>query len=169
MDKHTTYTKHFKSAYTLIEVLIVVVVISIAGAIVVPQMLSAGTLGVQAAARMVMADILYTQNEAIAQQANRKVIFDIPNNRYRLTDANDQTLSVNWKSGVGQNYIVEFDNDSRFEGVTIVSATFGSGNVLEFDDMGGPLNGGTVDLTFNNDTYRITVAPFTGRVTVDRI
>ena len=157
------------SAYTLIEVLIVVLIIGVASAIVVPQMLSAGTLGVQAAARMIMADILYAQNEAIAQQSNRKVVFDVPNNRYRLTDATGQTLTVNWKGSTAQNYVVDFNNDDRFNRVQIVSAAFSSGNTLEFNDMGGPLNGGTVELRFNNDRYRITVAPFTGRVTVDKI
>ena len=46
-------------AYTLIEVLIVVVIIGIAGAVVVPQLLAGNSMDAQAAARMVIADIVY--------------------------------------------------------------------------------------------------------------
>ena len=66
--------------FTLVEVLIVVVIIGIVGAIVVPQILTAGTLGVQAAARMVIADLQFAQNDAIARQAPRRVVFEGGNN-----------------------------------------------------------------------------------------
>ena len=56
-------------------------------------------------------------------------------------------------------------------GVAIVSANFGgtTPTVLEFDALGGPLNGGTVEIEFQDQRYRVTVAAFTGRVTVQQI
>jgi len=159
-----------RSGYTLVEVLIIVAILGIAAAIVVPQMLAAGTLGVQAAARIIIADILFAQNDAIAKQRTRKVVFNPTNESYSLTDENDAVLTANWKSGDANNYIVDFINDSRFQGVVIVSADFGGGatkETLEFDDLGGPLNGGTVEIEFQGERYRITVASFTGRVTVE--
>ena len=158
-----------KRAYTLVEVLIVVVIIGIAGAIIVPQILASGTLGVQAAARMIIADILYAQNEAIAQQSDRHIVFDAANDSYKLTDAEGTTLSVEWKSGNTENYIVNFANDSRFQGVRINSADFGGSADLAFDDLGTPTSGGTVVIEFKGDRYQVTVAAFTGRVTVARL
>jgi prepilin-type N-terminal cleavage/methylation domain-containing protein len=157
------------AGFTLVEVLAVVVIMGIAAAIVVPQMLAAGTMGVQAAARMVISDLLYAQNEAIAQQAARRVVFDVANNSYRITDASDTTLSVSWKNGSAENYIVDFANDSRFSGVTLQSADFGGTATIEFDDLGGPNSGGTIELVFKNIRYRVTVAAFTGRVTVAKL
>jgi len=154
--------------YTLVEVLIIVVILGIAAAVIVPQMLAAGSLGVQAAARVIIADILFAQNDAIAKQRTRKVVFDSANESYSLVDENDAVISANWKGG-GPDYVVSFIDDTRFQGVVIVSADFGGATpqTLEFDDLGGPLNGGTVEIEFQGRRYRITVASFTGRVTVE--
>jgi prepilin-type N-terminal cleavage/methylation domain-containing protein len=155
-----------RRAFTLVEVLVVVAIIGIAGAIVVPQMLRAGSLSIQAAGRSIIADLLYAQNDAIAMQSGRRVVFDVPNNRYRLTDAAGTTLTVPWKSGVSGNYVVDFGADSRFQGVKLTAASFSGQAHLEYDDLGAPSTGGTVELEASGFRYRITVAPMTGRVSI---
>jgi hypothetical protein len=112
---------------------------------------------------MIISDVLLAQNEAIARQTPRKVVFDVPNNAYRLTDDNDVTLTVNWKAG---NYVVDFDADNRFAGVQIQAVDFSGSNTVTFDELGAPSSGGTVDLSAGGTSYRVTVRPFTGRVTV---
>lgn len=158
-----------RTGYTLVEVLIVVTILGIAAALVVPNMLAAGTLGVQAAARIIVADILYAQNEAIAQQRTRSVVFDPANESYSLQDEFGAVLTARWKSGSANNYAVDFTTDDRFQGVVIVSADFAGVSTLEFDALGGPVNGGTVVVEFQGTQYRVTVASFTGRVTVEQI
>ncbi len=159
------------AGYTLVEVLIIVAIIGIAAAIVVPNMLAAGTLGVQAAARIIIADILFAQNDAIAQQQNRRVVFDPANESYSLIDEVGTVLTARWKGGSDNNYTVDFTTDTRFQGVVIVSANFGGATpqTLEFDALGGPLSGGTVEIEFQGTRYRVTVAAFTGRVTVQQL
>lgn len=158
----------FVRGFTLVEVLAVVVIIGLAGAVVVPSLLRRGTLEVQAASRMLVSDILLAQNQAIATQESRQLIFEPAQNRYRITDPNGNTVSATWISGGAENYIVDFDTDPRFAGVTLVAPVFGATNppTLQFDTLGGPVNGGTVDLISGNFRYRVTVAPFTGRVTL---
>lgn len=155
-------------AYTLVEVLITVTIMAIAAAVVVPQMIQSGTLSVQAAGRMLIADILIAQNEAIAQQANRRVVFDSANNRYHLALADGSVLGKAWINGdtAAGNYIVDFSSDQRFDGVKLANVDFAGGNVLEFDALGAPSNGGSVDVEFQQHQYRITVTPITGRVTI---
>ena len=158
-----------RTAFTLIEVLAVVVIIGLAGAVVVPSLMRPGTLGVQAAGRMVISDILIAQNEAIALQTTRQVIFEPALNRYRVADAGGNTINAPWKAGgVAVNYIIDFDTDARFAGVTLQLPTFTGVDpqVLEFDVLGAPQNGGTVDLVAAGFRYRVSVAPFTGRVTI---
>ena len=162
------------TGFTLIEVLMVVAIIAIAGAVVVPQMLQAGTFHSQAAARVVIADLLYAQNDAIAAQAPRRIVFEPNLNRYRLTDEQGTTLTANWMSGgdAGANYLVDFAADRRFSGVQITLADFADTTTLEFDDLGAPSSGGSVELTSLTSTnvqYRINVAPFTGRVTIESV
>jgi len=171
MTKRSTHP-----GYTLIEVLITVAVIGLASAIVVPSLMQAGTLGLQAAARIVIADLLLAQNDAIAYQAPRRVVFDVDNNEYRLesgvTDADGDitwsTLHADWQGGDGGNYIVDFDTDSRFDGVVLIEADFGDATSVAFDELGGPSSGGFVRLRFDQETYRVEVAEFTGRVSVER-
>ena len=182
-----TRSPRLGQGFTLIEILVVIAIIGVAGAVVVPSMLSTGNMGVQAAARMVIADIIFAQNDAIADQGERRVVFDVANNRYWLSDddsfdmttipAPTTAMNVAWKGeNIAGNYIFDFDTDSRFQGVAIQNAGFpaGGGGVpgtptLEFDSLGGPTSGGSVDVARGNLVYRITVADFTGRITIAQI
>jgi len=176
-----TSRRRLKAGYTLVEVLVTVTIMGLAAAIVVPNMLKAGTLGVQAGARIIIADLLFAQNEAMAQQSTRRIVFDPDNNSYRVekydSGAAAWVLEFNPSKGSGnnqQNYEVEFEEDGRFKGIQIISAVFstaidGSTSTIEFDDLGNPSSGGTIELRFEEHRYEIKVAPFTGRVTVERI
>ena len=150
-------------AFTLIEVLVVVVIIGIAAGIVVPQILNSGSLTIQGASRHVIADLLVAQNEAIARAQRRFVIFDVANESYRITDQDQVTITADW---MDKPYVVSFLADDRFEGVRIDAVNFAGNAFVSFDELGAPSNGGTIDLSFDQNRYRVTIAPFTGRVTV---
>lgn len=163
------------AGYTLIEVLIVVTIIGVAGAVVVPHMLDASTLGIQAAARTVIADLLYGQNEAVVQQRPRRVVFDTDAERYWLEDEEGQAIALNWRVG-GENF-VDFNADERFRGVLLAKVTVDAGGnatfvddggtlTFEFDELGAPSQGGHVGVIAGEQRFRISVADFTGRVTV---
>ena len=156
-----------RRGFTLVEVLIVLVIIGIAAGIVVPHMLETGTLRAQAAARAIIADILFAQNEAIAMQTTRRVVFDLDANQYSLTDAGGTALPAPSRSG--GLYTVDFRNDRRFQGVELSAANFDDEPVLEFDALGAPASGGQVEVTAGDTRYRITVATFTGRVTIELV
>ncbi len=152
-----------RRAFTLVEILVVIIIVGIAAMVVVPQVGSAGTLSIQAAARRVIADLLVAQNEAIARGASRSVIFDVAGESYRMVDENGATVQMAWMNGP---YVVSFADDNRFDGVAIDTASFGTQSKITFDDLGAPSTGGTIDLVSGSVRYRVTVAPFTGRVTV---
>jgi prepilin-type N-terminal cleavage/methylation domain-containing protein len=155
---------HCRRGYTLVEVLVVVSIIGIIGAIVVPQMIEPGNLRVQAATRAIVADLLVAQNEAIAHQSPRRVIFEPAQGRYRIADHDGISVVANWQSGAV--YVVDFTNDSRFAGVSIQSVDFSGQLLVEFDELGAPSSGGTIDLVAGRTHYRISMAPFTGRITI---
>jgi type II secretion system protein H len=155
-----------RGGFTLVELLVVIVILGIAAAMVVPQMLNAGQMTIQAAARMVVSDIVYAQNEAIARQQTRQFIVDEDANAYRVTDGAGDALAAPW---LGGTLVVDFDTDKRFRGVSVTDADFGGSATLGFDELGTPTAGGTVDLNTNGYRYRVTVTAFTGRVTVEPV
>ena len=153
------------SAFTLIELLMVMIVLAIAAVVVVPRIARSDTFEVQGAARALVSDLLYAQNEAIGGQATRRVIFDVNGDSYRLTDATNATLPAKW---LGGSYEVRFGAASDFPSVTIDATSF-TNDTVTFDELGSPSEGGTIDLTAGSTKYRITVTAFTGRVTVDEV
>lgn len=179
-SRHTSAIS--ERAYTLVEVMVVVVIMGIAGALVAPSMGQAGVLRIQAAVRSVVADITFAQMDALGYQEQRAVVFDVENNRYTLVQVNGSSIDVDADAlydnhGPGQRYRVSL-NDDVFGGTRIESADFDGDNVLIFDEIGGPVaspgsgtlsDGGSVVLAGPLSRFRINVAAFTGRVTVTRL
>ena len=64
-----------RRAYTLVEILIVVAVLGIAGALVIPSMSQTGVLRIQAAVRTLVADMTFMQADAMAFQSRRVMVF----------------------------------------------------------------------------------------------
>lgn len=160
--------QHKSWAFTLTEVLVVVTIMGLAAAVVVPQMLKPGTMHVQAAVRSIIADILVAQNEAVVRQSTRRVVFNTIDSQYSLTDGDGNPITGPW--GKGGQYVVSFRKDSRFSNVRIENVDFGNDpdakSVIAFDELGVPSSGGTVDVVSGTTRYRISIAPFTGKVTV---
>ena len=64
-----------RRAFTLVELLIAVTVMGIAGALVIPSMSQVGALRGQTAVRTIVADITYAQSEALAHQRRYVIVF----------------------------------------------------------------------------------------------
>lgn len=175
-------TDRIARAYTLVEVLVLVVIMGIAGAVVIPSMSGAGTLRVQAGVRTVVADITFAQMDALSYQESRAIVFDAENNRYTLVEVVGGEIDPDANAlydphGPGQRYIVELGKHD-FGGARLTDVDLNGGDTLIFDPMGGPVaaadsdelsSGGSVTLQAPQGTFRINIAAFTGRVTVTRL
>src|SRR5207247_4722658 len=64
-----------RAAYTLLEMLIVITVLGIAGAMLIPNMVNRDSMKVQAAVRRVIGDLCFAQSDALAHQELRQVHF----------------------------------------------------------------------------------------------
>lgn len=165
--------------FTLLELLVTIVILGIAGAMVIPAMGETGILKVQGAVRSIVADLTFAQADAVAFQERRAVVFDVQDNGYRLIqvpgntlDPDNNTLYDPTKSD--GRYIMSL-SDPRFGGARLESATFDNEPYVIFDALGGPVadaagaipgSGGTVVITGSNQRFTVTVEAFTGRVTV---
>lgn len=166
-------------AFTLLELLVTIVILGIAGALVIPAMGETGILRVQGAVRSVVADLTFAQADAVAFQERRAVVFDVPNNVYRLIQVPGNTLdpenNTMYDPGKPDGRFVMSLSDPRFGGSRLESASFDNEPHVIFDAMGGPVadaagaipgNGGTVVITGSNQRFTVSVEAFTGRVTV---
>ncbi len=170
-----------RRAFTLVELLIVVVLLGIAGAMVIPAMGQTGILRVQAAVRTVVSDITFAQSDAVAFQERRALVFNIDEDEYRVvsvpgTDIDPGVDTMFHPSKPGGLYVVRFDGE-EFGDSRITQVDFAGEEVLIFDPLGGPIDeptdntpgvGGTITLIGSGAVFEIDVEPFTGRVTVER-
>lgn len=172
--------RELRGGYTLIEVLIVVVVLGIAGAMVVPTMGNTGIVRVQAGVRQIVSDITFIQSDAVAFQERRAMVVDPTTNSYTLVQVPGTTIDTTTNAlfdptKPNGRYVVNL-SDPIFGGATITACDFGAGSrTLIFDALGGPLataggnapgQGGTITVQGAGATFVISVEAFTGRVTV---
>lgn len=153
---------HGERAFTLIEVLIVVLIAGILAATVVPAMLSADSVQIVAAGRMLASDMQYAQTEAISTQTPVTVSFDPAGETYSLSNASGTLINPI----TGNSYIVVFSANSSLNDVDLVSADFDGAAFVIFDEMGAPDASGSVTLQAGPHSLRVNVANATGTVTV---
>ena len=169
-------------AYTLIELLIVVGVLGLAASLLIPSLNNTDSLSIQGAVRRVIGDLHFAQSDALAQQEYRRVEFFDDGSGYVITRspfnaASDYITDPMARAGTDQAYIVLFSTDERFEGIEISAVDIDGGeDFITYDELGGTITdggdagtGGTIILTSPNAEYRITVAGFTGKLTVEDI
>lgn len=168
--------------YTLVEVLIVVTVLGIMGAMVIPQVSSADSLRTRAAVRAVIADITYLQSDAMAFQRGRAMVFDVDTNSTLGLEVNGPTLDI------VNDVLFEPSRASGQLELDLADATFGvsrleyvsidGGNVLIFDEMGAPVTapqgnapstGGLIVIEGPVDSYWLRIDGFTGHVSSGRV
>lgn len=148
--------------FTLLELIVVIVILAIVAAVVVPYAVGTTSLQARSAARMLMADLEYAQNQAIVTQADITVSFSTTDNSYTVSNESGPLIHPITK----QAYTVDFDTQKGLERVCISSASFGGGPAVTFNPLGAPSANGTVTLVAGAHTYLVEVAPITGRVSV---
>jgi general secretion pathway protein H len=164
-----------RGAYTLIEVLLVIVLMGVASALVVPSLGTTDVLRIQSAVRTIVADLNFAQSDALARQRGRAVMFDVPHNSYSIVEVRGATLNP----ATDTIYTVKLSNTRKFNDAQLVSANFDAGSHnLVYDELGGPVtgpgsstpgNGGTIVITGSRSTFNVIIEPYTGRVTVNRV
>lgn len=169
-------------AYTLVEVLVVVTILGIAGMLVIPSLSQADVLRIQGAVRTIVSDLTYAQADALAYQEQRAVVFNDRENYYTLVEVDeggvDADTNALWNPmGPDQRYVVSLD-DAAFGQSRLTRVAFDDVDYVIFDELGGPVlapgsdqpgNGGSVDVIGPQARFRIFVAPFTGAVTVSEV
>jgi hypothetical protein len=179
-----------RRGYTLIEVLIVVTILGLAGALLVPYLSSKGDFDTQAAVRALIADITFAQSDALANQGFRRVHFFADGTGWCLVRVAEDDLAEPFDPAVADyvydplasnaergSYIVNLQESQRFSSVRVQAVDLDGGKrAITFDELGGtvgagglPGTGGRIVLTSPQATYQVDVSPVTGKVRVTRL
>ena len=159
-------------AFTLIEIIIVMVILVIAAMLAVPMVSSAAGMQLQSAANILSADLEYAKSLAITRQRSYSVVFNVGNNSYEIHDS-DGVITHPMQSS--KPFSVDFDADSRLNRVEITDADIDGVATITFDYLGSPysgsgtttpLNSGVVTLQADTITMTVNVEPVTGYITV---
>jgi type II secretion system protein H len=171
-------------AFTLVEVLCVVMLIGISAAIVVPQFATRDDLQTTAAARVLMADLMYAQNSAIATQKKHYVEFTGSSYTLYQRDSDSSALYAIANPVSHSTYSVTFgDTNPTYPTTTIASINFdgSASQAIQFDSLGLPsvyniaadsavslANTGTITLSTTSGTFptAVTIDPTSGEATV---
>lgn len=160
-----------KNAFTLIELIVVMVILSIAALLAIPMISSAADVQIRSAANMIAADLDYAKSMAISRQQYYSVVFNSANESYEVHDKDGNVIDHPIKAG--SNFVVNLQADSRLSRVDIVSAVFDSQASVSFDYLGSPYNGsgtalnsGQITLQAGSFSMTVTVEPMTGYVTI---
>ena len=169
--------RQFQSGLTLVEILMVVLIIGIASTVAITMLGSSGDLQVRAAARALVADLLYAQTRAISMQQPCKVVFDTTHQSYELQDAAGHVIADPAHPAPAgadpndYNYQVFLGAGSRYSKVNLSQVNFNGTSTVWFDDMGAPYGGdnnpltsGTAQLTADALQIQVHVEPVTGRI-----
>ncbi len=147
-------------AFSLVEVIIVVVIISIAAVLVVPMFSATNQSRLIAAAQLLAADLDFAKVESITHSDDpRTMVFDSSGAWYYIAAASDTDTPVTNPIG-NLPYRTTFGNDRAAEmvGVTIVSTAVGDDDQLAFGAFGQIDQTTAAEITLGIGDYRITVS-----------
>lgn len=144
--------------FTLIEMVVVVVVMAILGAIAVPRFTSAASHHrADAAAVRIMRDLTLARAHARATSASLTVTFDVATSSYELVGMAHPNRS-------SEDYVVPLAKEPYR--ATIVSADFDGDAEVIFDGYGTPDSGGTVIIRNGNWVRTIELDANTGETRI---
>lgn len=149
--------------FTLVEIIIVVVILSIAAMTAIPLMSSASSVQIRSAANLIAADLEYAKSMAISRGQNYYVRFNESANSYQIEDQDNNVIQHPVKKGF--NYVMNFTNDKRVGKVDITNVSFPS-DIVRFDCLGSPDNGGVITINADGTTATISVEPVTGYISI---
>lgn len=163
-----------RPGFTLIELLMVVAILGIAATVAISTMGDTADMQARAAARELMATMLYAQTFAISTQQDCKVIFDADAESFAVRNAADAVVTNPYNPAHGLE--ITYPNSSQYRRVTLSDVDFNGESTVLFDDLGAPydgdghqLNVGHVTLTAGGTSLRIDVTPVSGRISITEL
>jgi len=161
-------------AYTLAEMIVVVLVVAIAAAIVVGSIGTTKDAQAISAARVLASDVELARNLAVTTQAPHTMLFSSDRQSYKVV-ANYTgggyalATAVEHPVRANERFEVRLASLNGMGSVVVETVSFGGQAYVTFDAEGEPSNGGSVTLQSGESGMVISVEALTGAVSVARL
>jgi prepilin-type N-terminal cleavage/methylation domain-containing protein len=152
-----------RRGFTVFELLLVIVVVSMVAAVTVPAFFSLPEVSLENASILLANDLRTAQNQAAFEGRAACFRFLPDGDGYVVTDATGNVLE---NPATGRAFERSYSSDGVFKGVWIRSARTGREGVLRIDDHGRPRESAHVTLSFRGDSRDVLVEEGTGRLTI---
>lgn len=156
--------------FTLVEIVIVLVILSIVALAAIPLVSSGGSMQIRSAANLIAADLEFAKSTAIGRGESFTVVFDDTTESYTIKDAKGEKIAHPVKKGF--DYIMNLGEEG-LDKVDIFGVDFDGTSEIKFDYLGSPYNGdnnplssGTISLKAGSATMTIIVEPVTGFISI---
>jgi type IV fimbrial biogenesis protein FimT len=147
-----------RRAFTLVELVVVVLLMGILTAVAAPRFNAALSRSrVEAACQRIKTDLAWARQTALTKSATQSVQFFTSPARYTVTGVADLDRQAN-------AYSVALD-DATYRS-SIQSATLGADAIVQFNRYGQPDSGGTITVRSGSVTRTVTVDAATGGASV---
>ena len=157
----------------MIEIMMVVSIIAIIGALSIPMFKGSDSAKLRGAAAILAADIDAARTESVTHGEDRRLlVFDTTNHAYHIAPASDTSTPIT-VGGNNQPYTLTYGqgNAQHLTGVTIQSASVGGDDELGFG-VYGELDQATdaaITLEANGATITLIINATTGEVTIGQL
>jgi hypothetical protein len=145
----------------------ILLILGILAGVAIPRFAAFFVMKLEGGRKKMIYDIRYIQQMAVSRHTNTRVVFNTVSETYSAQEESPQGSGtwVDMNSPFIRSALqVNFANDHQYNGIDITSASFGGGSTLQFDWKGIPANGGTVVLSYKDESRTITVEANTGFV-----
>ncbi|MDP7289660.1 MAG: GspH/FimT family pseudopilin, partial [Phycisphaerae bacterium] len=146
--------------FSLVEILVMGMVLTIAMAIVVPLLGSSNYSMSLAGAMRMASDLQYAQDAAIATQKDITVTFDTSSEAYWLSNASGVLIHPITNSA----YKTDFKTITELAHLDIVKTS--GGRSVTFDPSGVPATGDKIVLRAGDSLFYVSISAVTGTVSV---
>lgn len=156
--------------FTMFEIMVVVLILGILGAVAVPSINSTfDEMKLSGASGEVVSAIQYCQSLAVKEDKAHKIHFSDVNERI-ICDYTEGTKSYIVIHPIDKKpYDFKFTSEGPFQGVDLVSASFGPSikKSCEFNGLGEPESSGSVVLSYKGYQRTINVSYPLGKISVN--
>lgn len=159
-----------RCAFSMIELVMVLLVIGIAAAMVVPKLESTEASRLTSAANMLAADIDYARVESITNPDDTRLfIIDADHSGYTIAPSSDPTTTISHPVANGP-FSIRFGSGhaAHLDGVTVMSYAFDGDRQLGYGIYGQPDQADPATVTLGSGDYRLTLTidPTTGEPSI---